>query len=294
MDTISTFSIAGRDPKTGELGVAVQSKFLAVGAVVPWAKAGVGAIATQALANLSYGELGLKLLEKGYTPAQAIQSLTAADEKREERQVGIVAANGSSAAYTGKGCFEWAGHMTGTNFSCQGNILVSEDTVKALAKTFECGSGSLARKLLNALDKAQDAGGDRRGRQSAALLVVKEKGSYGGYNDRYIDLRVDDDADPIKKLSHLLDLHELYFSEIDPEDRITADSEIIREMQSNLIKLKLYEGQITGIFDEMTMKAYESFCGIENFEERLYGDEYVDRRVMDFLAQKAAKACGGW
>jgi uncharacterized Ntn-hydrolase superfamily protein len=284
---ISTFSIVGRDPNTGELGIAVQSKFLAVGSAVPWAKAGAGAIATQALANLDYGEIGLKLLEKGYTAQETLGALLALDDKREDRQVGIVDAKGNSAAYTGKNCFNWAGHMNGSNFSCQGNILVSEDTIKTMAKTFENSEGTLARRLLKALDKAQDAGGDRRGRQSAALLIVKENGSYGGYNDRYVDLRVDDDPDPIKRLIHLLDLHELYFAKTREDEKIEVDKDTGCTIQTSLKRLGYYDGDIDGKLDGAARIAFDSFCGIENFEERMLEGNYIDKKVLEFLINKS-------
>lgn len=287
MKNISTFSIVGRDPETGEIGVAVQSKFLAVGNAVPWAKAGCGAIATQALANLDYGQVGIMLLEKGYSAQEALNALMTLDEKREDRQIGIVDRDGNSAAFTGKNCFNWAGHINGNNFSCQGNILVSEDTVKALADTFVNTKGSLARRLVDALDKAQDAGGDRRGRQSAALLVVKDKGSYGGYNDRYIDLRVDDDPDPIKKLIHLLELHELYFNKTKLEEMIKINEATAAQIQSALKKLGYYDNLIDGNYNETTRKAYENFCGVENFEERICEGSFVDKNVLKFLLKKA-------
>lgn len=289
MKNISTFSIVGRDPETGEMGIAVQSKFLAVGSAVPWAKSGAGAIATQALANLDYGELGLKLLEKGYTAQETLNALLALDDNREDRQLGIVDKHGNSAAYTGKRCFNWAGHITGPNFSCQGNILVSEDTIKAMAQTFENTEGSLAQRLVKAIDKAQDAGGDRRGRQSAALLVVKENGSYGGYNDRYIDLRVDDDPDPIKRLMYLLDLHQLYFGKTLEEEKIQVDKEIASNIQEALKKLGYYSGNIDGTFSGDARKAFDDFCGIENFEERMLEGNYVDKNVLEFLLNKSMK-----
>lgn len=286
MRRISTFSIVARDPQTGELGVAVQSKFLAVGSAVGWAKAGAGAIATQALANLDFGEIGIKLLEKGYSAQQVLDALLALDPDREDRQVGIVDTKGNAAAFTGKRCFDWAGHIVGENFSCQGNILVSEDTVKALAETFVNTKGTLARRLVAALAAAQNAGGDRRGRQSASLLIVKEKGSYGGYNDRYIDLRVDDDPDPIAKLSHLLDLHELYFSKTKPEEMLKVDEKLAAEIQESLKKLGYYKGEITGKYDEYTKEAYKDFCGWENFEERICEGDVVDINVLNYLRKK--------
>ncbi|MFZ5352261.1 MAG: DUF1028 domain-containing protein [Bacillota bacterium] len=287
MKCIATFSIVGRDEKTGELGIAVQSKFLAVGALVPWAKAGVGAIATQALANLSYGKHGLELLEKGYTAEEALQELLAGDEGREDRQIGIVDSKGNSAAHTGKNCFEYAGHINGRNFSCQGNILVSEDTVKALAEAFENTEGSLAGRLLAALSKAQDAGGDKRGRQSAALLIVKENGSYGGYTDKYIDLRVDDHPEPIRELSRLLELHNLYFNKTLPEELLEVDKSIAQKIQQALDKLGYYKHEHNGVFDVYTRKAFMDFCGVENFEERICEGNYVDINVYRRLIEKA-------
>lgn len=287
MKNISTFSIVAVDPEKGELGIAVQSKFLAVGAAVPWAKAGAGAIATQALANLDYGEIGLKLLKKGYSAQETLDALLALDDKRDERQVGIVDIKGTSAAFTGKKCFNWAGHVTGKNFSCQGNILVSEDTVKQMAETFEKTEGTLARRLVEALDKAQEAGGDKRGRQSAALLVVKNGGSYGGFNDRYIDLRVDDDPEPIKKLQYLLGLHELYFDRTKPEEKIAVSYDTAKEIQEALKKLGYYKGDIDGSFEGYAKNAYDEFCSIENFEERMLEGNFVDRNVLEFLIRKS-------
>lgn len=283
MKPIATFSIVGRDPLTGELGVAVQSKFLAVGSAVPYAKANVGAIATQALANLDFGEIGLSLLQKGYTAQQVMEALKQLDSNIEDRQFGIVDAKGGSVSFTGRNCFDYAGSIAEENLACQGNILVSDATVKALADTFKQTTGTLARRLVAALDAAQHAGGDRRGRQSASLLVVKEKGSYGGYNDRYIDLRVDDDPEPIEKLSHLLDLHEMYFNKPTPEEIVEVDIEIAKQIQVALQKRGYYQGEINGFYDEMTRNAYASFCGWENYEERVLEGNQVDRNVLAIL-----------
>ena len=207
---VATFSIVGFDPLTGELGVAVASKFLAVGSVVPWARAGVGAVATQAYANTTYGPEGLDLLASGMSAQQVVDSLVKADSGRDQRQVGIVDAEGRSATYTGKGCTVWAGGKAGPNFACQGNILVSQATVDAMAGTFERTEGELAIRLLEALKAGDAAGGDSRGRQSAALLVVKAGGGYSGFNDRYIDLRVDDHPQPIPELSRILSIQLAY------------------------------------------------------------------------------------
>ncbi len=194
---LSTFSIVARDLANGDLGVAVQSKFIAVGAVVPWAKAGVGAIATQSYANTTYGPLGLALLAEGLSAAETLNRLTRDDEERGLRQAGVVSATGDAAAFTGDKCYEWTGHVVGAGYCCQGNILVGAETVQAMAAAFEAATGDLSSRLVAALAAGQSAGSDRRGQQSVALLVVREEGGYGGYNDRLVDLRVDDHPQPI-------------------------------------------------------------------------------------------------
>ena len=211
---VATFSIAAYDPKTRELGVAVQSRFLGVGAVVPWAKAGVGAVATQSLANTTYGPEGLKLLASGVTPEDVIKQLTTADAKSAVRQVGMVNAAGKSATFTGAECNPWAGGRSGTNYATQGNILAGEAVVAAMAESFERSADSgkeLGQRLLDALEAGQAAGGDKRGMQSAALLIVHEGWGYAGLNDRYRDLRVDDHPKPIAELQRLYDLHKRTF-----------------------------------------------------------------------------------
>ncbi|MEJ7613388.1 MAG: DUF1028 domain-containing protein [Candidatus Fervidibacter sacchari] len=201
-----TFSIVAFDPKTGDLGVAVASKFLAVGSVVPYAKAGVGAIATQSFANTTFGPKGLELLRKGLTPSQVLKQLLASDKDREFRQVGIVDAKGRAAAFTGKKCLPWAGHIVGKGFAVQGNILAGEQVVKAMAKAFRETQGELAERLMAALEAGEQAGGDARGKQSAAILVVRKGAGYGGFDDRYIDLRVDDHPEPVKELRRILNI----------------------------------------------------------------------------------------
>jgi len=204
---VATFSIVAYDPDTQELGVAVQSKFIAVGSVVPWAKAGVGAIATQSYANTTYGPKALALLAEGAEPEAVMKKITEDDRRVAIRQVGIVDAKGRSATFTGEKCSAWAGGLKGENFACQGNILAGEDVVKNMAKSFRESKGDLGERLIAALQAGQDAGGDSRGMQSAALLIVHEGWGYGGYNDRYRDLRVDDHAEPIKELKRVYDLH---------------------------------------------------------------------------------------
>lgn len=209
---VATFSIVGYDAETGQLGIAVQSKFFAVGAVVPWAEAGVGAIATQSWANTTYGPNGLKLLKSGRSAEQTLKRLIADDPGHATRQVGIVDAKGNVANYTGDECNEWAGAVSGEHYTAQGNILAGEDVVKAMGKAFEETEGELADKLMAALFAGQDKGGDTRGQQSAALLVVQEGRGYGGFNDRYIDLRIDDAEEPIEELQRLLELHKALFA----------------------------------------------------------------------------------
>lgn len=207
---LDTFSIAGADPRTGEVGVAVASKFLAVGSVVPFAQAGAGAIATQSYANTTYGPRGLELLRQKLEPKMVLQRLTQSDLQRERRQVGIVDARGRSATFTGKECIRWAGGIAGKNFAAQGNILTGEAVVKAMVEAFQKTEGELALKLMAALEAGEHAGGDARGKQSAAILVARKNGGYGGFDDRYIDLRVDDHKEPVQELRRLLSIQLLF------------------------------------------------------------------------------------
>ena len=211
-EIVATFSIVAYDPETKELGIAVQSKFIAVGAVVPWAKAGVGAVATQAFANTTYGPKALELMEKGEKPDDVLVKILEPDKQRERRQVGIVNAKGQSATFTGTQCNAWAGGISEENFCCQGNILAGEDVVKEMAKGFKETKGDLGDRLIAALAGGQAAGGDTRGMQSAALLIVREGWGYAGFNDRYRDLRVDDHAKPIDELKRVYDLHKKVFA----------------------------------------------------------------------------------
>jgi uncharacterized Ntn-hydrolase superfamily protein len=214
-EIVATYSIVAFDPATGDLGVSVQSKFFGVGTVVPWAKSGVGAIATQASANVTYGPRGLKLLEDGNDAAQVIKLLTDDDGGRDVRQCGVVDAQGRSATFTGDACISFAGGRTGKHFAVQGNILANATVLDAMARAYEAAQktegSELADWLVSALQAGEDAGGDSRGRQSAALLVVRDKGGYGGASDRYIDLRVEDHPDPTRELSRLLELHKGFY-----------------------------------------------------------------------------------
>ena len=285
MQPIATFSIVAYDPGRQEWGVAVQSKFLAAAAVVSWARAGAGSVATQAHANLTYGSRGLDLMEKGISAGEVIKSLTSGDENRVVRQVGIVDREGGAAAYTGTDCNEWAGHVVGDGFACQGNILIP-GTVEAMAQRFEKvrgKSGELADWLVEALTAGQKAGGDKRGRQSAGVLVVRENGGYGGNNDLYLDLRVDDDPYPIKRLKRLVEMHHLYFGEVDPKDLVPLEN-VATDLQILLRQTGYYTGPVTGVFDELTRKALTNLVGMENLEERWSGEEdMIDRSVLEYL-----------
>jgi uncharacterized Ntn-hydrolase superfamily protein len=282
----STFSIVAYDAGAQEWGVATQSKFLAVGSVVPWAQAGAGAVATQSFANTSFGPKGLALMASGLGAQQALDRLLAEDEGREHRQVGLVDSRGHAATFTGKECMDWAGGLSGSGYAVQGNILVGEATVTAIAGAFEKARGELAHRLVAALAAGQKAGGDRRGQQSAAVLVVREKGGYAGFNDRYLDLRVDDHPRPIKRLKEILDLHHLYFKRPDPDTLIPIDRKVARELQRITRQSGHYTGKFSGEYDEATQNAVEALVGTENLEERWQPDAKIDPVVLDFL-QKA-------
>jgi uncharacterized Ntn-hydrolase superfamily protein len=283
----STFSIVGHDPAAQEWGIAVQSKFLAVGAVVPWAQAGVGAVATQSYANTSFGPNGLALMAQGYSAEEALGQLIARDEGSARRQVGLVDAQGRAATFTGDECPAWAGGLTGTYYAAQGNILVSRATVEAMSKAFEEAEGELADRLVAALDAGQAAGGDRRGQQSAAVLVVRPEGGYGGYNDCYLDLRVDDDPEPIERLKALVDLHHLFFRPPIPGEMVAIEGELAREVQQILQWADYYDGPITSEYDAPTRRAMRALIGNENFEERFDEERgLISSQVMDVLRHK--------
>lgn len=281
----STFSIVARDPANGDLGVAVQSKFLAVGAVVPFARAGVGAVATQSFVNTAYGPEGLRLMAAGWTAPESLKQLLAMDEDISHRQVLLVDAAGRAAAHTGEVCFNWAGHLVGENFACAGNILVGEATVREMARAFLNTPGELGERLVMALAAGQAAGGDSRGQQSAAVLVVRTAGSYGGRGDRYIDLRVDDHPEPITELGRLLELHRLYLTRSSPDDLMTVGEAVTRELQAILRQSGQYEGEVNGVYDEATKRALWALYGIENLEERWH-EQLIDKVALNFLRQR--------
>jgi uncharacterized Ntn-hydrolase superfamily protein len=280
---VATFSIAALDPVNGDLGVAVQSRFLAVGAVVPWARARVGAVATQAWANPSFGPSGLRLLEQGCGAQEAVDRLVADDEGRADRQLGIVDANGGSATFTGSACFDWAGGRSGAGYTAQGNILVSQATVDALAETFEATNGALAERMIAALAAGQAAGGDSRGMQSAAILVVREHGGYSGFNDRYLDLRVDDHPSPIEELRRIMALHTLYLERTVAGTALQMTAELVREIQGMLAVAGDYAGPITGVFDTATAQAMRAYTGRENLEMREASASEIDPLVLQYM-----------
>ncbi len=283
-----TFSIVAYDRERAEWGVAVQSKFLAVGSVVPWAQANIGAIATQAYANVRYGPEGLEMLRKGATAQQVVEKLTSADPGRDQRQIGVVDAKGGSAAFTGSKCMDWAGHRTGPGFACQGNILFAEEVVTAMARTFESTPGDLPERLLAALAAAQREGGDRRGMQSAAMLIVKEKGGYDEGSDRWVDIRVDDHPSPIEELRRVFRLYDLtMLSREDPATVVAISPEIARVVQHHLSILGYYNGHLNGEWSEPTSAAFARFLSENNFENKARKDRSIWPSVLDYLQSRA-------
>jgi uncharacterized Ntn-hydrolase superfamily protein len=275
---IATYSIAACDLARRQWGVATQSKFLAVGSVVPWAEPQVGAIATQAYANPRYGPEGLALLRSGASAEEAVASLTAADDGRDHRQVGVVDAQGRSATYTGAECYEWAGGLNGPCYAAQGNILVGPETVQALASTFEATSAlPLAERLLECLAAAQQAGGDRRGQQSAALLVVERDAGYAHLSDVLVDLRVDDHERPVDELRRVYHLHDLLFGRTPREDWLAVDKELSQELVERLGQLG-YDGELE--------RAFTAWAGTENLEQRVEGVERIDPVVLRELRNR--------
>jgi len=286
---LRTFSIVAADLEKGDWGVAVASKFIAVGALVPWAKAKVGAIATQAWANISYGPRGLELLSRGLTAKEVLDKLISNDEMKEHRQVGIVDWGGNVAAWTGSECFEWAGHVIGENYVALGNILAGPEVVESMARAFETTKGELVDKLLAALEAGDKAGGDRRGKQSAAIIVVREAGGYGGYTDRYVDLRVDDHPEPIKELKRIFRIWDLtLLSREDPSDIIKLE-DVADKIQEALRKLGYYRGEVTGKLDQETLEALKNWMLINNFENKMRDDGYIWGSIYRYLIDLAEK-----
>ena len=262
----STFSIVARDPAQDAVGVAVQSKFVSVGSVVPFASADAGAIATQSFANVAYGPDGLDLFREGHAASEVVERLTEADDDAPDRQVGVVGQDGSIAAFTGEDCFAYAGDSQGENYTVQGNILENSDTLEAMAETYETSEGGLPEKLIAALQAGNEAGGDKRGEQSAALSVVKPEGGYDGGNDRWIDIRVDDHEHPIDELERVFRLYDVTLLERDPpEETRSLDGETAEAVAAALDEAG-FDGASGGSFDEADREALEAFRGANNFE----------------------------
>jgi len=276
-----TFSIVACDLEEQAWGVAVASKFPAVGAVVPWAQAGAGAVATQSFANTSFGSRGIELMGNGMSAGETIAKLLQDDKDRELRQVGLVDSKGGAVTFTGAGCFPWAGGVTGKGYAIQGNILRSDKVVPAMEKMFLKTKGSLPKRLHAALLAGDRAGGDKRGRQSAAIYVVKPNGGYGGFVDRWIDYRVDDHNDPVVRLGELLEMHELYFGKSPEADRAVIKGLALKQMTKILIQEKYLKKN--GNF----VSAFNEFIGNENFEERADPTGgWIDKPVLKYLVKK--------
>jgi uncharacterized Ntn-hydrolase superfamily protein len=323
-----TYSIVALDAATGDLGVATQSKFLAVGAVVPWARADVGAIATQSFANVRYGPDGLDALAGGLSATDALAMLVEGDALRDQRQAGIVDRHGTAATFTGRACFAWAGGRTGKGFAAQGNILAGADVVDGIAETFEAGGRPFPELLVACLAAAEAAGGDRRGRESAALYIVRAEGGYGGGNDRLIDLRVDDHPDPVPELERVLGVHRLYLDRPAVGDLLAVDVALAGEIRGLLGRVGAGPGSrfanvyqpmwqvlgepepevpddpdderpVTGQprafpdgWDQDWQGALEAWMGVENLEMRTAAPGWIDPRVLAFLRDRAAGSPG--
>jgi uncharacterized Ntn-hydrolase superfamily protein len=312
-----TYSIVARDPQTGDLGVAVQSKFLAVGATVPWARAGVGAIATQAYANVAYGPDGLALLADGHRAADVLERLVAADDQREHRQLGVVDARGQAATHTGNDCLAWAGGRIGENFAVQGNIVAGAAVVDGLAETFLAGGQPFPELLVACLAAAEAAGGDRRGSESASLLIVRDASGFGGGNDRWIDLRVDQHDDPVGELARVLTFQRLYYDRPEPADLVPLDEGTATEIRSLLERIGGGPGgrfgtvyrQMSGEpleddahpavgeprafptnWDDAWQLALTEWMDVENLEARLAAPGWVDPQVVEILRSRQT----GW
>jgi uncharacterized Ntn-hydrolase superfamily protein len=304
-----TYSIVGWDSATGDLGVVVQSKFPNVGGIVPWARAGVGAVATQSLSNTAYGERGLELLASGATAEQALRAVMKTDTMLQDRQVGIVDARGNAASFSGGTTFDWSGGrvgapggkgsiaggkgqvLAGHGFAAQGNIMVSDQTVKNLAETFERTRGGLADRLVAALKAGQAGGGDRRGMQSAALLVVRKNGGYLGANDRFIDIRVYDAPDPIAELERLLALHKLHFFPSEPQDLLPITPEIVARLEPILLaepagQPQKWLARKQGTANQQFLEALKNFMYWENYDVRVRMDGKIDKVVLDDILKK--------
>jgi uncharacterized Ntn-hydrolase superfamily protein len=304
---VHTYSIVAYDSATGDLGVAVQSKFPNVGGIVPWARAGVGAVATQSLGNTDYGDKGLALMALGASAPEALRTVMRSDPRPAQRQVGMIDARGQSASWTGDSCFDWAGGRTGgrgdgrvgrkgaliagRDYAAQANIMVSDQTVRNMAEAFERAHGSLADRLLAALVAGQAGGGDKRGMESAALLVVRKNAGYLGLNDRYIDIRVYDDPNPIRELERLYRLHQLYFFTSRPEDLIPITPDVVKRLEPILLREPATEREKwlaapQGVANRTFLEALANFMYWENYDVRVRMDGTIDRVVLEDILKR--------
>ncbi len=290
MPRFSTFSIAACDLEEKTWGVAVASKFPAVGAAVPWVNAEVGAVATQSYVNTSYGPNGLAMMAEGASAEETLEKLLASDEEREIRQVGLVDAQGKAVTFTGNKCHDWAGGLTGPGYAIQGNILTGADVIQKMEEAFLNTEGALPARLYAALYAGDRAGGDKRGKQAAAIYVAKPKGGYGGFLDRWIDYRIDDALDPVPRLGELLELHELYMGKSPESERVQLEGDLLIDLQKIMAHLGYYQPSIDGVYNETVAESLSSFLGNENFEERFNPKEgWLDQPVLDYLLKKFKK-----
>ena len=284
----STFSLVARDPENGDFGIIVQSKFPAVGAIVPWAAAEVGAVASQAWANVSYGPRGLDLMSSGKSAQETLKMLIGDDEKAAHRQVGIVDSKGRAVAHTGDECMEWAGHVVGNGYICQGNILAGEDVVNDMAEAFEGAGGDLIDRLFAALNAGQAAGGDKRGMQSAAILVVRKKGGYEGGNDRYVDVRVDEHPSPIEELERIFGIYDMtLLCRENPSRLLTIEGDLSIKIQSALVALGHLDEAFPDEFPQAASIALMEFMNINNFENKARDDGTIWQSVLENLLQES-------
>ncbi|TFG04308.1 DUF1028 domain-containing protein, partial [Candidatus Thorarchaeota archaeon] len=285
------FSVVARDPENGDLGIIVQSKFPAVGSLVPWAEAEIGAIATQAWANVSYGPRGLDFLKSGMNAPEVLDVLLASDEGREHRQVAIVDGKGNVAAHTGDECMDWAGHVVGESYACQGNILAGPKVVEAMSKAFEAEKGDLIDRLFAALKAGQSKGGDRRGMQSAAILVVREGGGYEGGTDRYVDVRVDDHPSPIEELERIFSIYDMTLLSREPSSSLlTIDGDVASRIIQALSKLGYLSTSPGESFGKEDEKALQEYINVNNFENKMREDKTIWKSVLDYLLDDAGLA----
>jgi uncharacterized Ntn-hydrolase superfamily protein len=290
----STFSIVARDPSNGDLGIIVQSKFPTVGSVVPWAKANIGAIATQAWCNVGYGPNGLELLEAGNSASKTLKILLDGDEGREHRQIGIVDSKGQAVSHTGKDCMNWAGHIVGDEFACQGNILAGESVVSDMAEAYQKVDGDLIDKLFAGLKAGQAAGGDRRGMQSASIFVVREAGGYEGGNDRYVDVRVDEHPSPIVELERIFKIYDMtLLSREDPGTLLKIEGNVLTLIQKSLVTLGYLDKIASDELSEKVKSALTEWTNTNNFENKARDDGTIWPSVMEYML-KDAKITERW